>query len=99
MFADIKSNWPIVIFTLNGLGQRLPLRMALDAGIAGIHIIKSRRIENVVALRLLDVGLARSVAFLATYIPLGGRFRVDVVIHRMAAVAKRPGRSLEIVWR
>src|SRR6185437_3990891 len=35
----------------------------------------------------------------AADIPFGYRFRPDVVIHRMAAIAKRAGGALEVVWR
>src|SRR6202045_2877031 len=38
---------PVVIFAFDGTHRRAPLRMALNARIAGLHIIHSRWTENV----------------------------------------------------
>jgi len=40
---------------------------------------------------------AWSMTFLAADIPLGHRLGLDVVVHRMAAVAKGAGRAFEVV--
>src|SRR5271156_3886049 len=73
--------------------------MTLDAGVAGVHVIEARRIENIVAGRLFGMGLTRTVTPFAPNIPLGDGLRVDVVIHGMTAVAERPRGPLEIVRR
>jgi len=70
VFADIKSDRPIVIFPLDWLGERLSLRMALDAGVTGVDVIEARRIENIVADRLLTMRLTRTVTPFASDIPL-----------------------------
>jgi hypothetical protein len=41
---DMKADGPIVIFSVDGIFQWSALRMALNAGIVGMHIIKSGRI-------------------------------------------------------
>ena len=41
-----------------------------------------------------DVSAARTVAALAPDVPLGHGVRLDVVVHRVAAVAERPRRAL-----
>ena len=98
--ADVEADRPIVVFPLDRVGRRTALRVTLDADVVGVHIIRSAP-----GLRMLArVGLgnmlaARTVAPLAADVPFGDRFGRDVVVHRMAAVAKRPGRPLEIVRR
>src|SRR4029077_7962044 len=51
----VEADRPVVILALNRFGKRLPLRMALDAGVAGGYVIHVRGIENVGARRMLDV--------------------------------------------
>ena len=73
--------------------------MALDAGVAGVHVIEARRIEDIVADRLFAMRLARAVTSLAADIPLSDGLLVDVVVHGMTAVAERSRGPLEIVGR
>ena len=49
--------------------------------------------------RILDVKAARAVAFLAADVPFGDGLGLDVVVHRMTAVAERSGRTLHLVGR
>src|SRR5690349_9785417 len=42
---------------------------------------------------------SRPVASLTAHIPFGYCFHLDVVIHRMAAIAERARWALEVVWR
>jgi hypothetical protein len=73
--------------------------MALNAHVICLDGIKPGRIDDVRARRTRDVRAARAMAFLAPDIPFGHRLGTDVVIHRMAAVAQRTCRTLEIVRR
>src|ERR1700686_147599 len=91
------ANWPVVIFAFDGTHRRAPLRMALDTGIAGLNIIHSRWIQNVYTSWMLDVRASRTVAFLASNVPLRHLFRVYVVVHRMATVTSRPRGPLHVV--
>ena len=54
--------------------------MALDAGIAGLNIIQSRWILNIYTRWMLDVLASRTVAFLASNVPLRHLLGVDVVV-------------------
>src|ERR1700719_483104 len=99
ILADVKAYRPIVIFAFDRVLERLALGMTLDAGVAGVNVIEARRIEDVIAKRLLAMRLARAMTSLATDIPLGHGLGLDVVVHRMAAVAERPRGALEIVGR
>src|SRR5665213_1586343 len=81
--ADVKANRPIVILAVDRVRERLALRVALDAGVAGVDIVEAPRVENGVANRLFDMRLAWAVTSLAADIPLGDGLGVDVVIHGM----------------
>ena len=73
--------------------------MALDASVAGFHIVGVRRIEDVGPGWVLDVFAAGTVASFAADIPFCDPLGVDVITYGMAAVTCRAGRSLEVVRR
>src|SRR5271168_4387918 len=73
--------------------------MALDTGVVRVDVIHSCGIQGIAARRMLDVFAARPVAALAAHVPLRYLFRVDVVVDRMAAVARGAGWALLVVWR
>src|SRR5260370_23404008 len=87
------------MLALDGVAEWAPLRMALDAHVICLDGIKPGRIHDVRARRTRYVRAARAMAFLASDIPFGHGLGADVVIHRMAAVAQRTCRTLEIVRR
>ena len=95
----VVADWPVVVFPLDGTGQRAALRVALDAGIAGRDVVHAGGIERVAAGRMLHVLAARAVAALAADVPFGHLFRVNVVIDGVATVAGRPGGPLHVVGR
>jgi hypothetical protein len=97
--ALVEPDRPIVVLTEHGVHERLPLRMALDAGIVGPDEIELCRVHDVRRGRLPPVLAARTVATLAADVPLGDRFRLRVVIDRMAPIAERSGRPLHVVRR
>lgn len=61
--------------------------MALDAGVACLHVIHAGGIQSIPSGWMIHMLASRSVATFAPYIPLDHLFCVDIVIHRMAAVA------------
>ena len=71
--------------------------MALDANIVSTHGIESLRIDDVLAGWMSDMETARAMTFLAAHVPFGDAPGADVVVHRVAAIAKRAGGTLEIV--
>src|SRR5579872_6796999 len=71
--------------------------MALDAGIAGRHVVQMSGIDNVGARGMCDMFAAGAMAAFAANVPLGDLFCVNVITHRMAAVAKRPCGAVEVV--
>lgn len=73
--------------------------MTLNAAIVCPDKIEARGIDNVCARRVCDMLAPGPVAPFTPNIPLGHGFRFDVVIHRMATVAQRARRALEIVGR
>src|SRR4029077_1150083 len=99
MQADVKANRPVVVFAFDWIARWLPLRMTLDAGVVGVHIAEAGRVEDGGTHRMLDVGAARPVALLAADVPFTDGFGRDVIVHRMAAIAERTSRALEIIWR
>ena len=80
-----------------GLAERHPLRVALDADVVGADRIEVGGVDDGVGHRVEDVVAAGAVARLAADVPLGGGLGPDVVVHRMAAVAQRPGGPLHLV--
>ena len=98
--SDVEPDRPVVVFAVDRIGQRLPLRMALDAGIVGM-----RRIRAVPGFTIF-VREARATCSLPGPWHLSHPtfhsvtvLVVDVVIHRMAAVAERARRALHVVGR
>ncbi len=85
--ADMVPNRPVIILAFDGNRHRTPLRVALNAGIAGGDIIHSRRIQNVSARGMLHMLAARSVALFATNVPFRYPLGLDVVINRVASIA------------
>src|SRR5271169_4195572 len=49
------ADWPVVVFPLDGTGQRAALGVALDAGIAGRYVVHTCGIEGVAAGGLFNV--------------------------------------------
>src|SRR5579863_654598 len=96
-FADIEADGPVIVLPLNRVLQRLALGVTLDAGVVGVDIAEARRVEDVVAHRLLDMRLAGAMTFFAADIPFRDRPGRDIEIDGVAAVAERSGRALEIV--
>ncbi len=65
--------------------------MALDASVIGFHIVHARGMGDVLA--------ARTVATLATHVPLDDLLGVNVVVDGVAAITGRTGGSLHVVGR
>ena len=42
--TNVKADGPVVVFSIDGICQRSALRVALNAGIVGVHVIKLGRI-------------------------------------------------------
>jgi len=97
--ADVEADWPIVVFSLDWVSERPSLGMTLDAGIAGMDVVEAGRVEDGVTDRPGHMRAARAVALFAANIPLSHGLGRNIIIHRMAAVAERAGRPLEIVRR
>ena len=99
VLSDFESDRPIVVFSLDRVGERLPLGVTLNAGVVRVHVVGAGRIEDVVAGRAGRMRFTGAVTFLAADVSLGWGLGGDVEIHRVTAVAQRGGRPLEIVGR
>lgn len=97
--SHVEPDGPIVVFAFDWVLQRLSLRMALDTGIVRTNEVETRGIDDVCSRGMRNMQAPRPVASLTADIPFGYRFRLDVVIHRMAAIAKRTRGPLEVVRR
>src|SRR5215831_18493425 len=95
--SDVEADGPIVVLPFDRIVRRTALRMTLDANVVGMHIVEVRGIEDVVARRVGYMSAPSAMAPLAADIPFADRFGRDIVVHRMAAIAKRAGRTLEVV--
>src|SRR6516164_7741296 len=92
------ANRPIVILAFKRICNRLPLGMALNASIAGRNVTHVRRIEDVASRRMCDVVATGAVAPLAADVPLSYLLCASIVGDRVAAVAKRAGWAMHVVW-
>src|SRR5438105_868905 len=71
--------------------------MALDADVIGLQRIEARRIHDAGSAGRPDVIAAWSMALFAADVPFRHRLGLDVVVNRMAAIAKRSSRPLHVV--
>jgi hypothetical protein len=94
VFAYFEADGPVVVLSLDGIGEGLALAMTLDAGVVGTNKVESAGVDDVRLGRMGGVKTAGTVAFLTTNVPLGDLVGVDVVIHGVAAVAERASGTL-----
>src|SRR6266700_5491512 len=71
--------------------------MALDAGVTRADIIHARRVQNIAACRVIDMCAPGTVTALAADIPFRYLLGLNVVVHRVAAVASWPRGPLHVV--
>jgi len=91
-----ETDRPVIVFALDRIMQRTALAVALDADIVGTHKIQPARIHDVGLRRVRHVCTAGPVALLAANIPFCYPLGVDVVVHRVAAVARRSSGAVEV---
>src|SRR6185437_3109859 len=96
---NVIADGPIVVFALDGIRKRLPLGVALNAGVAGRHVIHMSRILNVVARGMRRVFTTWAMATFTADVPLGDLLGVNIVTDRMTTVAKRARGAMHIVRR
>src|SRR4029077_18368546 len=87
--TGLVAHGPIVVPALERIRARAALRVALDAHIVRAHIVKTSGVDDVRLRGARNVSTARAVAPLAADVPLRDRVCLDVVVHRVAAVAER----------
>ena len=97
-FSGKKAYGPVIVFSLDRVVQRLALAVALDANVIPADKVEICRIHNVGSRGVGNVLAAWAMALFAADVPLRHRAGFDVVIHRVAAIAGRAGRAIEISW-
>ena len=97
--TGLITHGPVVVPALDRILARTALRVALDADIVRPHIVKAARVDDVGFHRARDVSAARAMATLAADIPFGDRMRLDIVVHRVAAVTQRARRTRLLLLR
>src|SRR6202140_5572909 len=73
--------------------------MALDASVIGRHGVHLRWIDDVAASGMRNMLATRAVAALTPDIPFRNLLGLNVVVHRVAAIAGWPRGSLHVVRR
>src|SRR5579859_4834796 len=73
--------------------------MALNASVIRSEIVHSRRVESIAECWVGDMLASRPVASFAADVPLGDLLCMDVVVHRVAAIAGWSCRPLHVVRR
>src|SRR5215472_15365449 len=99
MQAHTIAYRPIIVFALDGTRERPALRMTLDARVVGFDVVHPRWIDDIAPQRPRYVFTSRSVAALAAHVPFHDLLRLNVVVHRVAAIARRPRGPLHVVGR
>ena len=93
----VVAHGPVIIFPLHRIFERAPLRVARDASVIPAYVVHAARVQNILRRMMGDMLASRSVAAFASHVPFRDGLVVDVVIHRMAAVAGRAGGPLHVV--
>ena len=96
--AGLVADRPVVVAPLNRIRPRLSLGVALNAHIVGANRSSLAGLTMDARSRP-DMLTASAMASLAADVPLRHRSGLDVVIHRMTAVAQRPRRPLHLIVR
>src|SRR5450755_3750092 len=96
LLPHFKTDRPVVVLAFNGILERPSLRVTLDANVVRLHEAQAHGVHDVRLRGLLHVGSTRTVAFFAAYVPFRHSLGLDIVIHRMAAVAKWSSGALRV---
>lgn len=82
-----KTNRPIKVFAIDRIVGGNALRMTLDADIIGTNMVESGWVDDCFRDRIKNMRPTRTMAGFATNIPFGHSFGLDVIVHRVTAVA------------
>src|SRR6202789_3081981 len=83
---DAVTHRPIVVFSLDRVFERLPLRVALNTGVIRLHIVHPCGIDDGVPSRMFDMDRSCAMTALAGDVPFSHAVVLDVETDRMAAV-------------
>lgn len=70
--------------------------MALDASVVGVDVVQAGRVDDGLACPLLDMLAPWPMAAFAAHVPFGDGLGMDVVVDRVATIAKRAGRAWKL---
>jgi hypothetical protein len=73
--------------------------MALNASVVGLDIVHAGRVENIAARRVGGVLAPGTMATFAADVPLGHLLRVNVISHRVAAIAGGSSWTFHVIGR
>jgi hypothetical protein len=85
--AHGETHWPIVVFAIDWIGERLTLGVALNAGVGCLHIVELGGVNDMRGSRMRRVITAGPVTALASDVPLRHCLGVDIVVNRVTAIA------------
>jgi hypothetical protein len=94
--AYFEPHRPIVVLSADRIGERLTLGMTLNADVIGMNTIEPPRIEGYCGAPGGSRALRQAHGIFHSRLPFGDGLAGDIVIHRVAAVAKRTGRALKL---
>src|SRR5436190_6981766 len=89
LVAGLIAHGPIVVSVVDWIRARPALRVALDTYVVRTHVVEKSGVDDIGLYRTSDVSTACTMAAFAADVPLSDRMRLDVVVHRVAAVAQR----------
>src|SRR5260370_5814829 len=77
LLAGVEADRPIVVLPFDRVAERLTLRVALDADIAGVDSVEARRIHDVRARGMPRMFAAGAVTFFTSHVPFRHTLRAE----------------------
>src|SRR5580765_9024177 len=90
LVAGLIAHGPVVVSVADGIRAGPALRVALDTDIVPTHVVETSGVGDIGLYGTSDMSTACTMAAFAADVPLGDGMRLDVVVHRVAAVAQQP---------
>src|ERR1700722_17885365 len=96
LHPHLETNRPVVMLAIDRVSQRTPLAMALDACIVATYPVQCLWVHDVLLRRMRYMQAPRPMAPFAADVPLRYGLGLNVIVHRVAAIARWPGGTVEV---
>src|SRR5690348_12884487 len=94
--AGQEADWPVVVFSGDGIVERPPLCVALHTDVIAAYKVQGFRINDVRLCRMLNVQASGAMALFAAHVPFRDLMGLDVVVDGVASVAGGSGGAVKV---